>query len=151
MWLKTVKKMCKPQNTCALPIFRHQELMKRTIHSALRVFILTIMGLNKQGKGFDWLATSFPGSCLFLPRGRKRQDPGNEVDSHNACLYTCYPRRSTKFPGWGSKISWGQQSRTSSLRSLLGMLAWRNERLSKDSFEGGRFDCLFKNNANDRN
>ena len=82
--------MCKPQNTCALPIFRHQELMKRTIHSALRVFILTIMGLNKQGKGFDWLATSFPGSCLFLPRGRKRQDPGNEVASQSnplPCLF----------------------------------------------------------------
>ena len=28
------------------------------------------------------------------------------------------------------------QSRTSSLRSLLRMLAWRNERLSKDPFEG---------------
>jgi len=23
--------------------------------------------------------TSFPGSSLFLPRGRKREDPGNEV------------------------------------------------------------------------
>jgi len=30
----------------------------------------------------------------------------------------------------------GHQSRTSSLRSLLRMLAWRNERLSKDPFEG---------------
>ena len=25
-------------------------------------------------------ATSFPGSSLFLPRGRKREDPGNEVE-----------------------------------------------------------------------
>ena len=26
------------------------------------------------------LPTSFPGSSLFLPRGRKREDPGNEVE-----------------------------------------------------------------------
>ena len=28
----------------------------------------------------DPRATSFPGSSLFLPQGRKREDPGNEVD-----------------------------------------------------------------------
>ena len=33
-------------------------------------------------------------------------------------------------------VSVRSQSRTSSLRSLLRMLAWRNERLSKDPFEG---------------
>jgi len=33
-------------------------------------------------------ATSFPGYYLFLPRGRKREDPGNEVAVYFAL--TCY-------------------------------------------------------------
>ena len=36
-----------PKTRVSLPIFCHQELTKRTVHSALRGFILTIMGLNK--------------------------------------------------------------------------------------------------------
>ena len=32
--------------------------------------------------------TSFPGSSLFLYLGRKREDPGNEVDSPHG-LFTC--------------------------------------------------------------
>ena len=29
------------------------------------------------------MTTSFPGSSLFLSQGRKREDPGNEVDCMN--------------------------------------------------------------------
>ena len=34
------------QTRVLLPIFHHQELTKRSIHGALREFILTIMGLK---------------------------------------------------------------------------------------------------------
>ena len=41
-----------------------------------------------------------------------------------------------EIPTEQTRLHGQKKSRTSSLRSLLRMLAWRNERLSKDPFEG---------------
>ena len=37
-------------------------------------------GVGGTGVKFYSSPSSFPGSCFFLPRGRKGEDPGNEVD-----------------------------------------------------------------------
>ena len=84
MWLKTVKKCVNPQNTCPLPIFCHQELTKRTIHSALRVFILTIMGLNKQGKGLIGLFRVIAPAGGFGPEAKTREG----TLGVSACIHT---------------------------------------------------------------
>ena len=38
---------------------------------------------KSHGAIFAHITTSFPGSSLFLLRGRKREDPGNEVEHIN--------------------------------------------------------------------